>query len=197
MTEQEKMQNGYFYNYQDPALERMREEAAGLLFLYNQTGFHERVRRQELLEMILGDVGSNCTIELPFYCDYGRNIHIGKNFYSNIHLTVLDCADVYIGDDVLIGPNVGIYPPDHALDPLERTASLERSLPVYIRDRVWIGGHTVILGNVTIGENTVIGAGSVVTKDIPANVIAFGNPCRVFRRITAEDKIYSSNSFLH
>lgn len=88
------------------------------------------------MEMILGDVGSNCTIELPFHCDYGRNIHIGKNFYSNIHLTVLDCADIYIGDDVLIGPNVGIYSPDHALDPMERAASLERSLPVYIRDRV-------------------------------------------------------------
>ena len=189
MTEKEKMLNGRFYDYRDPALERMREKAAGLLSLYNQTGFHERGRRKELLKLVLGDVGENCTIELPFHCDYGCHLHIGKNFYSNIHFTVLDCADVYIGGNVLIGPNVGIYPPDHALDPVERAASLERSLPVNIRDGVWIGGHSVILGNVTIGENTVIGAGSVVTKDIPANVIAFGNPCRVYRKITEKDKM--------
>ena len=189
MTEKEKMLNGHFYNYQDPALEQMRKEVAGLLYLYNQTGYEERERKQELLKKILGDVGENCTIELPFHCDYGFNLHVGRNFYANINFTVLDCADIYIGDDVLIGPNVGIYTPDHALDPTERAASLERSLPVKIKDRVWIGGHTVILGNVTIGENTVIGAGSVVTKDIPANVIAFGNPCRVYREITDQDKI--------
>lgn len=197
MTEKEKMQSGRVYNYQDPALERMRGNVAELLCFYNQTGFHEHEKRQELLKVILGSVGNNCVVEPPFHCDYGQNLHIGQNFYSNINFTVLDCAAVHIGDDVLIGPNVGIYTPDHALDPVERAASLERSLPVYIKDRVWIGGHTVILGNVTIGENTVIGAGSVVTKSIPADVIAFGNPCRVFRRITAEDKIYSSSSFLH
>ena len=102
MTEKEKMLNGRFYDYRDPALERMREKAAGLLSLYNQTGFHERGRRKELLKLVLGDVGENCTIELPFHCDYGCHLHIGKNFYSNIHFTVLDCADVYIGDNTVI-----------------------------------------------------------------------------------------------
>lgn len=189
MTEKEKMLSGHFYNYQDPALERMRETVAGPLHLYNQTGFGEQERKRELLKMILGDVGENCTIELPFHCDYGFNLHIGNNFYSNTNFTVLDCAAVYIGDDVLIGPNVGIYTPNHALDAMERKASLERSLPVRIEDRVWIGGHTVILGNVTIGENTVIGAGSVVAGNIPPNVIAFGNPCRVYRKITDGDKV--------
>lgn len=181
---------GYFYNYRDPDLEKERERTAELLLAYHRTAPSQKEERRRLLEKMLGDIGENGTIELPFHCDYGSNLHIGRNFYSNVHFTVLDCAEVSIGDDVLIGPNVGIYTPNHALDPEERAASLERSLPVRIGSGVWIGGHAVILGNVTIGENTVIGAGSVVTTDIPANVVAFGNPCRVYRKITEKDKIH-------
>lgn len=190
VTEKEKMLSGYFYNYQDAALEKDRMRTAHIVAAYNRTGNREKGKRKRLLKKLLGQIGENCTIELPFHCDYGYNLFIGKNFYSNINFTVLDCALVQIGDDVLIGPNVGFYCPNHALDPEKRASSMERSLPIRIGNKVWIGGNTVILGNVAIGDNTVIGAGSVVTKDIPAGVIAFGNPCRVYRKITRTDTIY-------
>lgn len=183
MTEKEKMLSGEFYDYMDEELVRDRGPVAELVFAYNRTAPSEVEERRRIIKELLGKTGEKFTLEPPFHCDYGYNLKIGERFYSNINFTVLDCAEVEIGDDVLIGPNVGIYTPDHALDSRERINNKEKSLPVKIGNRVWIGGNSVILGSVTIGDDSVIGAGSVVTKDIPSGVLAFGNPCRVIRKI--------------
>ncbi|MGL4773528.1 MAG: sugar O-acetyltransferase [Clostridium sp.] len=143
--------------------------------------------RNALIKGLLGETGENFFIEPPFRCDYGYNISIGENFYSNYNLVVLDCAKVTIGKNVLIGPNVSIFTAGHPIHPKLRTAGYEYAFPVTICDNVWIGGGAIINPNITIGENSVIASGSVVTKDIPANVVAGGNPCKVIREITDED----------
>ena len=146
--------------------------------------------RHQILKELFGKTDGNFYLEPPFHCDYGYNIEIGKNFYANYNLIVLDCARVKIGDNVMIAPNVGIYTAGHPIHPEKRNEMIEYALPVTIGNNVWIGGHTVINPNVTIGDNTVIGSGSVVTSNIPSNVIAFGNPCKVHRQISEEDKKY-------
>ncbi len=143
-----------------------------------------------MIKKLFGSTGSMFCIEQPFHCDYGFNIQIGENFFSNYHLTILDCAPVRIGNNVMFGPNVSIYTAGHPIYAEVRNTGLEFALPVTIGDNVWIGGNTVINPNVSIGDNTVIGSGSVVTKNIPANIVAAGNPCRILREITEEDKGY-------
>ena len=128
-------------------------------------------------------------MELPFSCDYGSNISVGNHFYANHNCVILDCAPVTIGDHVMLGPQVGIYTVNHPLDFLQREQGWERALPITIGSHVWIGGGSLILPGVTIGDHTVIGAGSVVTRDIPSNVVAVGNPCRILREITEQDLI--------
>ena len=135
--------------------------------------------RVNLLQKLFDDF----LIEQPFNCDYGYNIRIGENFYANVGCTILDVAPVTIGDNVMLAPNVNIYTAGHPLDAEIRNSGLEYAYPVNIGNNVWIGGNVTIVPGVTIGANTVIGAGSVVTKDIPANVVAVGNPCRVVRKI--------------
>lgn len=126
--------------------------------------------------------------EPPFHCEYGSHIHLGENFYANTGCVMLDVATITIGKNVLFGPNVSLYTAGHPIHPDSRHSGYEYGIPITIGDNVWIGGGCIILPGVTIGDNTVIGAGSVVTKDIPANVCAAGNPCRVIRPITEEDK---------
>ena len=126
----------------------------------------------------------------PFYCDYGSHIEVGKNFFANYNCTIIDVANVKIGDNCQMAPNVSIYTAGHPLHPVSRNSMYEYGISVTIGDNVWIGGNTVIMPGVHIGSNTVIGAGSVVTKDIPDWVVAVGNPCRVIRQITEEDKKY-------
>ena len=155
---------------------------------YNHLVPSKRAEREAMIRQVFGKVGENPWIEAPFYCDMGFMIEIGDNVYVNHNGMFLDCGGIKIGNNVLIGPNVGIYTPEHAFDPQLRNEGYEISHPVVIGDNVWIGGSVSILGGVTIGENTIIGAGSVVTHDIPANVIAVGNPCRVLREISEEDK---------
>lgn len=128
--------------------------------------------------------------EPPFHCEYGFHIKVGKNFYANAYCTMLDVAKITIGDDVLFGPNVSLYTAGHPLHPQSRKSGYEYGIPITIGDRVWIGGSCVVMPGVSIGSDTVIGAGSVVTKDIPDGVIAVGNPCRVIREITEEDRKY-------
>lgn len=137
----------------------------------------------QLLKSFLGKTGNNLIIEPPFACDYGYNIEVGENFYANVNLVILDGAKVCIGDNAFIAPNVGIYTAGHPLDAEQRNRGLEYARPVTIGHNVWIGAGVNILPGVTIGDNTVIGAGSVVTKDIPSNVLAVGNPCRVVKEI--------------
>ena len=144
--------------------------------------------RNELLRSLFGSVKGNFFIEPPFRCDYGCNIEIGENFYANYNLVILDCAKVTIGDNVLIGPNVGIYTAGHPLHFELRNEEWEFACPITIEDNVWIGGNVVLNPGVTVGRNSVVGSGSVVTKDIPANVVAAGNPCRVIRESTDADK---------
>ncbi|WP_409440492.1 sugar O-acetyltransferase [Pseudomonas sp.] len=140
------------------------------------------------MKTLLGKTGEHVLIEALFHCDYGYNIELGENFYSNVNLVILDCAKVSIGRNVFIAPNVGLYTAGHPLDAERRNQGLEYAHPITIGDNVWIGGGVTVLPGVTIGEGAVIGAGSVVTKDIPAHVVAVGNPCRVLRTIDNADR---------
>lgn len=183
MTEREKMLAGEFYTASDPELVALRQNARRLTRLYNATTEEEPQRRAELLAELLGKSGKNVFIEPTFRCDYGCNILAGENFYANFDCIILDVATVTIGDNVKFGPRVCVYTAGHPTDAQTRNALLEFGKPVNIGNNVWIGGSAVILPGVTIGDNTVIGAGAVVAKDIPANVVAVGNPCRVVREV--------------
>ena len=184
MTEKEKRDNGQIYNpnYDEELLAEM-VKTKDLCYEYSNLKSSETEKRNELIERILGKVGKNIRIEQPFVCDYGYNITIGDNFYANHHLIILDATKVSIGDNVFIGPNCGIYTAHHPINVLERNKGLEYANPVKIGNNVWVGGNVTILPGVTIGDNCTIGAGSVVTKDIPANSIAYGNPCKVAKKI--------------
>ena len=148
-----------------------------------------REERNAIIRQLFSRTGGTFCIHSPFHCDFGSQISIGDDFTGNFNLTILDEAPVTIGDHVFIGPNVGIYTVTHALLTDQRNAGVMRSLPITISDNVWIGGNCVVMQGVTIGDGTVIGAGSVVTRDIPAGVIAFGNLCRVIRPVTEDDRI--------
>lgn len=189
MNEKEKMLAGYLYNpflAQDLAEERIKVKT--LCHEYNQLSPAETDKRKNLLKKIIGKTGKNYWIEQPFYCDYGYNIEIGENFYMNHNSVILDCAKVKFGDNVFIAPFCGFYTAGHAIDVEDRISGLEYGFPITVGNNVWIGGHVCVMPGVTIGDNSIIGAGSVVTKDIPSNVIAAGNPCKVIRPITPEDK---------
>lgn len=187
-SEKEKMLSGELYKSFDAELLAERQRAKEIVFRYNSLQPSLVEERNELLRSLLGSVKGNFFIEPPFRCDYGCNIEIGENFYANYNLVILDCAKVTIGDNVLIGPNVGIYTAGHPLHFELRNEELEFASPITIEDNVWIGGNVVLNPGVTIGRNSVVGSGSVVTKDIPADVVAAGNPCRVIREITDADK---------
>ena len=167
-----------------------RQKAKEIIFDFNALRPTEIEKRDTMIKSLFGKTKGTFFIEPPFRCDYGYNIEIGENFYSNYNLIILDCAKVTIGDNVLIGPNVGIYTAGHPLHHELRNQEYEYAFPISIGDNVWIGGNVVINADVSIGNNSVIGSGSVVTKDIPDNVIAVGNPCKVLREITDEDKKY-------
>ena len=188
MTELEKIKNHLCYNSRAEELRIYSEKIKDLFFAYNQLPPSRREERENILREAFGKVGVNPWIESPFQCDMGFMIQLGDHVYINHNCMFLDCGGITIGNYVLMGPNVGIFTPEHAFDPALRMEGYEISRPVVIGDNVWIGGIVSIMGGVTIGENSIIGAGSVVTRDIPANVIAVGNPCRVLREITEEDK---------
>ena len=160
------------------------------LIEYNQLPPDESEKKEKLIRDIIGKSGEGICIEAPFHCDYGSNIEVGDNFYSNYNLTILDVAKVTIGKNVMIAPNVSIYTAGHPIHPDSRNSGYEYGIEVTIGDNVWIGGSVVVNPGVHIGNNVVIGSGSVVTKDIPDNYIAVGNPCRLIREITEEDRKY-------
>lgn len=189
MTEWEKMQAGLTYNDFDKDLFNRRVEAKKLFRAYNRTDDDEVEKRNDIMQRLFRHVGENVWIEPDFRCEFGKNITIGNNVYINFGCVILDCGQVSIGDDTLIGPNVGIFSGNHAADAGERTAGGLIPKPVVIGDRVWICGNVSIVPGVRIGDESVIGAGSVVTHDIPSGVIAAGNPCRVLRKITEKDKV--------
>ena len=189
MTEREKAQKGYLYdaNY-DPEIIEEETRCADLCYEFNQCRPSDTKKQKELLTKILGSMKENPVITAPFYCDYGFNISIGKNFYTNHNVTILDGAKVTFGDNVFIAPNCVFSTAGHAIDSEQRSRGLEIALPITVGDNVWIGTNVSVLPGVTIGNNTIIGAGSVVNKNIPEGVIAAGNPCKVIRKITEEDK---------
>ncbi len=182
MNEKEKMLNGEWYFAEDENLAKERLKAKTLCYEYNNIKPSEIERKEEILKELLGKT-YNSTIEAPFKCDYGYNIKVGKNFYANYNLTILDTASVEFGDNVFLGPNCSFYPPEHPLDAKTRNTFIEIGKPIKVGNNVWMGGSVTVLGGVTIGDNTVIGAGSVVTKDIPSNVVAVGNPCKIIKTI--------------
>lgn len=182
-TEYFKMISGELYHADDLFLKVLRANAKTTYEKYNFDRTLTKDERMGLLTSLFKHIGANVTIEAPFYFDYGLNIFIGDNFFANHDCIFLDVAPITIGNNVLLGPRVSLYTAGHPTDFETRKSGLEFGLPITIEDNVWIGGNTVINPGVTIGENSVIGAGSVVTKNIPANVVAVGNPCRIIRHL--------------
>ena len=182
-TEKVKMLEGEYYNAFDPALIEERQRARKMIFKFNTTKPGKLKKRRALIRRLFGSTGDKITIEPPFYCDYGWNIHVGEGFFANYNCVILDVNKVTIGNNCLLGPNVQIYSATHPVDPALRLEGKEYGLPVRIGDNVWISGSTIICPGITIGDNVTIGAGSIVTSDIPSNVVAVGNPCRILRKI--------------
>lgn len=188
MTEWERMQKGLVYNDFDQDLFNKRVEAKKLFKTYNKTDDEEIDLRNKIMKQLFKNVGENVWIEPDFRCEFGKNITIGDNVYINFGCIILDCSEVTIGSHTLLGPNIGLYAANHSTDATERINGGCYGKPIHIGNNVWLGGDVKVLQGVTIGDNTIIGAGSIVTKDIPDNVIAVGNPCKVIRKITEEDK---------
>ena len=182
-TEKEKMLAGELYNAFTPELLEGRARCRELIYEFNLTRPKEEKKRREILDELLGKFGANSVIETPFQCDYGSNIYWGDNSFANYNFVVLDVCEVRVGNYVLIGPDVKFYGATHPTDPQTRLDGLEYGKPIRIGNNVWIGGGSIIVAGVTIGDNSVIGAGSVVVKDIPANVVAVGNPCKVIKQL--------------
>jgi len=189
-SEKAKMISGKPYKAFGDELLKERQYAKEQVFKFNSFRPNEITKRNEVLKKLLGKTKSTFFIEPPFRCDYGYNIEIGENFYSNYNLIILDCAKVIIGDNVLMGPNVSIYTAGHPLHYEKRNQEYEYAFPISIGNNVWIGGNVVINPGIIIGDNSVIGSGSVITKDIPSDVIAMGNPCKILREISEDDKLY-------
>ena len=188
MTEKQKMLMGIIYNAEETSLIEERNRAKSLTKQYNESRQEDRDYRKYLMGQIFGKLGQNVHLEAPFYLDYGYRTTIGDDFFSNFNLTILDGGGVEIGNRVFIGPNVGIYTVNRPTDARRREKGYEWALPVKIGNKVWIGGGVTILPGVTIGDNTVIAAGSVVTQDVPANVVAAGNPCKVIKEAEKGDR---------
>lgn len=188
LNHKERMLAGLPYIASTDELQKERLQCKEKIFEFNNLPPEQQDKVPQLLKSILGKTGEKLFIEAPFHCDYGWNIEVGENFFANYNLTVLDVGKVMIGKNAQIAPNVSIYTAGHPMHPDSRNTEYEYGIPITIGDNVWIGGNTVILPGVTIGNNVVIGAGSVVTKDIPDNVCAAGNPCRVIREITEADR---------
>lgn len=190
MNHKERMLAELPYKAWLDGLEEERLENKLKIYEYNLCRPDEQEKQEQLIKNILGKTGESIHIEQPFRCDYGKNIEVGNNFYTNYNCTILDVAKVTIGENVMFAPNVAIYTAGHPVHPESRNSGYEYGVSVTIGDNVWVGGNTVINPGVKVGDNVVIGSGSVVTKDIPANTIAVGNPCRVVREITEEDRHY-------
>ena len=188
MNQKERMLANLPYKAWLDGLSEERHENEKRIYEYNNLPPERWNERTALLKNILGSCGNEIKIMPPFHCDYGYNIEVGENFFANYNFLVLDVAKVKIGDNAQIAPNVSIYTAGHPVHPDSRNSGYEYGIDVTIGNNVWIGGNAVIMPGVTIGDNAVIGAGSIVTKDIPSDVIAAGNPCKVIRKITEDDR---------
>ncbi|HBV52666.1 MAG TPA: galactoside O-acetyltransferase [Clostridiales bacterium] len=190
MTLKEKMAGGEIYFCSDPELMAEQEKCLEKLYDFNATRPSEHEKRAALLKELFASVGEGCYVEPPLHTNWGRNTHFGNHVYANFNLTLVDDTDIYVGDYVMFGPNVTVATAGHPVNPELRRKAAQFNIPVRIGNNVWIGAGAVILPGVQIGENSVIGAGSVVTKDVPPNVVAVGNPCRILREIGEHDAVY-------
>lgn len=192
MTEYEKLHAGCIYNPGDEALFRQQLDCLEKQYDYNLTRPHEQAKRAEMLRAMFAEVGEGCYIEPPLHANWGgHHVHLGRQVYANFGLTLVDDTHIYIGDYTMLGPNVVIATAGHPILPeLRGERALQYNLPVRIGKNCWLGAGVIVMPGVTIGENSVIGAGSVVTRDIPPNVVAVGSPCRVLRPIGDHDRAY-------
>ncbi len=189
MTEYEKLHSGDLYDPGDEEIFREQVACLEKQYDYNLTRPGELARREALLREMFAEVGEGCYIEPPLHSNWGgHHTHLGKGVYANFGLTLVDDTHIYIGDHTMLGPNVVLATAGHPVLPQLRERQMQYNMPVYIGRNCWLGAGVIVLPGVTIGDNTVIGAGSVVTKDIPANVVAVGNPCRVLRPIGEKDR---------
>lgn len=197
METDKKIHNGKLY---DPYEEKLFTKQLTLLdniFDYNNTKPSDIEKRNKLLKDTFGDIGNNCYIEPPFHANFGgKNVHFGNNIYANFNLTLVDDTHIYVGDNTMFGPNVTVVTATHPISPILRKKQYQYNLPVHIGKNCWIGAGAIILPGTTIGDNSIIGAGSIVTKDIPKNVVAVGNPCRILRQIVEKDEIYYNHNQL-
>ncbi len=183
MTEKDKMLSGQYYNPRDSELINLRLKAHLLTEQLNQTSWVDRGERTKILKSLLGSTGEYILVESTFNCDYGENIHVGENFYANVGCVILDVAEVLIGDNCIIAPQVGIYTATHPIDPVERASGLGYAKAIKIGDNCWIGGHATINPGVNLGNNVVVASGSVVTKSFGDNVVIGGNPAKVLKEL--------------
>ena len=191
MTEKEKIHSGQLYFPEDPEIIKEQRVYQDLLMYYNTIPHAEQEERDRVLKQLLAEIGENCYIETPFHANWGgHHVHFGHTVYANSGLTLVDDTHIYVGDNTMFGPNVTIATAGHPIDPELRRQGLQYNLPVRIGKNCWLGAGVIVMPGVTIGDNAVIGAGSIVTRDIPANVVAVGNPCRVVREVGERDKRY-------
>ena len=191
MTEKEKMHTGDLYLPMGDEIMNEQLQALEKLYEYNATRPLEQEKRQKLLKEMFAEIGEGCYIEPPFHANWaGKHVHFGKNVYANFNFTCVDDTDIYVGDYTMFAPNVVLATAAHPILPELREQAYQYNMPVHIGKICWLGAGVIVLPGVTIGDNTVVGAGSVVTKDLPANVVAVGNPCRVLREIGERDKQY-------
>lgn len=188
MNQKERMLSELPYKAWLDGLDYERQQCKQKVYEFNMLPPSENEKIPSMLKNLFGKTGENLWVEAPFHCDYGYNIEVGENFFANYNLTILDVGKVKIGKNAQIAPNVSIYTAGHPIHPDSRNTGYEYGIAITIGDNVWIGGNTVILPGVTIGNNVVIGAGSIISKDIPDDVIVVGNPCKIIRKITEEDR---------
>ena len=191
MENKERMFTGDLYLPNDAAITEEQNACLELLYTFNQTRPSEQEKRNQLLKQMFAEIGENCYIEPPFHANFGgKHVHFGKNVYANFNLTMVDDGHIYVGDSTMFAPGVIVATAGHPILPELRETVYQYNMPVHIGKNCWIGAGAIILPGVTIGDQVVVGAGSVVTKDLPSNVVAVGNPCRVVREINEHDRIY-------
>ena len=191
MSMKEKMHTGELYLPGDAEIMEEQLKRLDRLYDFNQTRPSEMDKREKLLKELFAEIGEGCYIDPPFHANFGGgHVHLGKNVYANFGLTMVDDTHIYVGDYTMFGPNVIVATAGHPILPALREKSYQYNMPVHIGRNCWIGGGAIILPGITIGDNVVVGAGSVVTKDLPSNVVAVGNPCRILREVNEHDKEY-------
>ena len=185
----EKMHTGDLYLPDDPAIEKDQQHYLDRLYDYNHTRPSDSAQKQAILHELFAEIGVNCYVETPFHANFGgHHVHFGNDVYANFNLTLVDDTHIYVGDHTMIGPNVTIATAGHPITPDLRAKNYQYNMPVHIGKNCWLGAGVIVLPGITIGNNVVIGAGSIVTKDLPANVVAVGNPCHVLRSVSEHDR---------